>query len=78
MTKSLSSLHIQVRGNLDKVKDGKVLNPQLGITLTSTPLPDEPDWMVIDSHLEITLTSASLLDESDWVLVTAKMVCMLS
>ena len=36
MTKSLSSLHIQVCRIIDQlVRDGKVLNPYLGITLSS-------------------------------------------
>ena len=48
MTKSLSSLHIQVRGIIDQlVRDGKVLNPHLGITLSYVQLLGELDWLLI-------------------------------
>ena len=48
VTKSLSSLHIQVRRIIDQlVRDGKVLNPYLGITLSSVWLLDESDWLFV-------------------------------
>ncbi|KAF3976420.1 hypothetical protein CMV_000392 [Castanea mollissima] len=43
------------------VRDGKVLNPHLGITLSSVPLLDGLDG--------ITLSSVPLLDGLDWLLV---------
>ena len=48
MTKSLSSLHIQVRGIIDQlVRDGKVLNPHLGITLSYVQLLGVLDWLLV-------------------------------
>ena len=65
MTKSLSSLHIQVRRIIDQlVRDGKVLNPYLGITLSSVWLLDESDWLFV---IDVAANGPA-----------AKAVCMLS